>query len=109
LIGSIQPWLEARAELAQVASTRELLRDLDAMGDAKIAILVDCRRPSIQPTAIPALADELPPNVSVIVLSATADQQRRLRTVSEAVSRFIVLRGEMRPREIAEGCATLVG
>jgi hypothetical protein len=109
LLRRLTPWLDATAELVVLSSMRELVMDLDALGQGRIVVLVDCRRPSIRPNAVAALADELPPNVSVVLWGATPDQERSVLAVSPAVSRWTVLHGETRPKELAARCADLVG
>lgn len=109
LLRRLTPWLDNAAELALVANVRELVRDLEALGDARVAVIVDCRRPSIRPTAVAALADELPANVSVVLWAASPEQERGVLAVSPLVSRWVVLGAETRPKELARRCADLVG
>jgi hypothetical protein len=109
LLEELVPWLDARAEIAQVVSVRELVADLELMGEARIALVVDCRRPSVRPIAVAALADDLPKNVHVVLWAPTSEQERSLHAVSPAVSSWTVMRGDVRTNELAERCATLVG
>jgi hypothetical protein len=109
LLRRLTPWLDATAELVPLASLRELVKDLEVLEEGRIVVLVDCRRPSIRPTAVAALADELPPNVSVVLWGASPEQERGVLAVSSSVNRWIVLHGETRPKELAARCADLVG
>lgn len=109
LPGRLTPWLDEAAEVVVVSSVRELVKDLDALDEARIAILIDCRRPSLRPTAVAALADELPPNVRVVLWGASVEQERGVLAVSPNASRWIVLQADVRPKEIAKRCADLVG
>jgi hypothetical protein len=109
LLRRLTPWLDATAELVPLSGIRELVKDLDALAEGRVVLLVDCRRPSIRPTAVAALADELPSNVRVMLWGASAEQERGVLAVSPTVSRWIVLHGETRPKELAARCADLVG
>jgi len=109
LVRRLTPWLDKTAELVVLSSMRELVKDLEAIGSARIAILVDCRKPSIRPTAIAALSDELPPNVKVLLWGASLEQERGVLAVSPSVSRWIVLHADTRPKELAARCADIVG
>jgi hypothetical protein len=109
LVRRLTPWLDATAELVLLSSVRELVKDLDALGDARIAVLIDCRKPSIRPTAVAALADDFPPNVTVVLWGASPEQERGVLAVSSAVNNWIVMHGDTRPKELAKRCADLVG
>jgi hypothetical protein len=109
LVRRLTPWLDATAELVVLSSLSELVKDLEAFGKARIAIVIDCRRPSVRPTAIAALADELPDNVSVVLWGASPEQERGVLAVSPSVNRWIVLHGDTRPKELAARCADIVG
>ena len=109
VVRRLTPWIDQTAELVVLASLRELVKDLEAFTAARIALIVDCRRPSIRPTAIAALADELPPSVSVVLWGASPEQERGVLAVSPSVNRWIVLHADTRPRELAARCADIVG
>ena len=110
LIRRLTPWLDQAAEIVPLANLRELVRDLEVLGEnARVAILIDCKHPSIRPTAIAALADELPPTAHVILWGASVEQERGVLAVSPSVSRWVVLHGETRPKELAARCVDLVG
>jgi hypothetical protein len=109
LLQRLLPWLDDGAELVQVTSLRELVRDLEALADARIALVLDCRRPAVRPAAVAAIADELPPSVGVVVWGPTAEQERAMLAVSPSVSCFVVVRADARPKEIAARCKSLVG
>ncbi len=108
LLQRLTPWLDAHAELMQLVSIRELVRDLEVLAESRVAVLVDCRRPSIRPTAIAALADELPTSVSVILWGPSPEQERAVLAVSPAVGRWTIVRGDVRPKELALRCAEIV-
>lgn len=109
LVRRLTPWLDAKAELVVLSSMRELLKDLEAFGDARIALVIDCRRPSVRPTAVAALADELPDTVTVVLWGATPEQERGVLAVSPSVNRWVVLHADTRPKELAARCADIVG
>jgi hypothetical protein len=109
LLQRLTPWLDATAELMQVVSVRELVRDLEVLADSRVVLLVDCRRPSVRPTAIAALADELPTTVSVVLWGPNDEQERAILAVSPAVRRWITVQADVRPKELAFRCAELVG
>jgi hypothetical protein len=93
----------------QVVSVRELVRDIEVLADSRVVLLVDCRRPSVRPTAIAALADELPSTVSVVLWGPTPEQERALLAISPAIRRWITVHADVRPKELASRCAELVG
>jgi hypothetical protein len=109
LLQRLTPWLDSTAELIQVVSIRELVRDLEVLADSRVVLLVDCRRPSVRPTAIAALADELPTTVSVVLWGPNPEQERAILAVSPAVRRWITVHADVRPKELASRCAELVG
>lgn len=109
LLQRLTPWLDSTAELMQVVSVRELVRDLEVLADSRVVLLVDCRRPSVRPTAIAALADELPTTVSVVLWGPNEEQERAILAVSPAVRRWITVQSDVRPKELAFRCAELVG
>jgi hypothetical protein len=109
LLQRLTPWLDSTAELMQVVSVRELVRDLEVLADSRVVLLVDCRRPSVRPTAIAALADELPTTVSVVLWGPNEEQERAILAVSPAVRRWLTVHADVRPKELASRCAELVG
>jgi hypothetical protein len=103
------PWLGSDAKLEPLTGLRDLMRRLDELSRERVAIVLDCRRPSIRPTALAALADELPPAFSVVLWGATPEQERGILAVSPSVNRWILLAAATRSRELAARCAKLVG
>lgn len=106
LVQRLSPWVGGKAELIQVGSVRELVRDLDVLESARVTVLVDCRRPSIRPTAVAALADELPESVRVVLWGASPEQERALRAVSPEVARWAVVPADARPKDLIARCVT---
>ncbi len=100
--------LERKSEVAEVASLRELLFDLDAT-PSKVAVLVDCRLPSVRPAALAALADELPDNTSVVLWNPTEKQLRQLLEINPEAQRFVVCGPGVASDAVASRCLDLVG
>ncbi|MCA9598974.1 MAG: hypothetical protein KC776_36945 [Myxococcales bacterium] len=100
--------LGTRTEVAEVSSLRELLFDLDAT-DSKVALLLDCRLPSVRPSALAALADELPEHASVVLWNPTQAQLDKLVEINPAASKFVVCGPGVGSEDVASRCMDLVG
>lgn len=99
---------ERLADLAEVRVVGDVL-DLagEVMAPRRVLLFVDCRRPSVRPVAVAALAEELPPTATVLLWAPSADDEVAVRTVApEATAwhRCATATGA----ELARRCAELV-
>jgi hypothetical protein len=100
--------LGQKSEVAEVSSLRELLFDLDAT-TSKVAVLLDCRLPSVRPAALAALADELPDQAAVVLWNPTEKQLQQLIEINPEAQRFVVCGPGLGSEDVASRCLDLVG
>ena len=108
LVERFENLLGRQGEVAELASLRELVLSVASMADPRIVAIVDCRRPSIRPTAIAALADELSPAVTVLLWGASPQTLSVVRAISHAASAFLPYSAESSAEKIAADCKALL-
>jgi len=93
----------------QVDDVMELLKALGEAPEARSVIVLDCRRPSIRPIALAALADELPPNVQVVLWGASKGLRYQLARLSPSASSWLNCSEDDDLQSVALCCESLVG
>jgi hypothetical protein len=73
----------------------------------RVAVLVDCRRPSVRPVAVAALADELPSTATVLLWRPSVDDERAVQTVAPESALWPRL-PPLSVEELIEECVALV-
>ena len=94
---------------ARAEDVISLLAALNDLKDAPAVIVLDCRRPSIRPMALAILADELPPNVQVMLWGAEAELRYQLEQLSPGVSRWLSCNQDDDLQAVARKCSAFVG
>ncbi len=107
LVERLGRWLERRATVVGVHGVFPLLRDIEDRAGLRTAIVLDCGSPSIRPSALAALADELG-SVQVVLWGATRKIEVDIMSVSPRVSTWLSIGDDVSAREVAERCAILV-
>jgi hypothetical protein len=72
-------------------------------------VLIDCRAPSVRPVAVAALAEDLPPNVHVVLWGASAELQDRLNAMSPRCQTWISIAPDTDLDVVAGRCSMLAG
>ncbi len=99
--------LDLQASLVPVDSVFALVGHLEAAQGLSVLVIVDCQAPSIRPTAIAALADELG-DQQVLLYRTTPGTEQALLRVSAECARFVCCEAGEAPRELARRCIELV-
>lgn len=94
---------------ARAEDVISLLAALNDLKDAPAVIVLDCRRPSIRPMALAILADELPPNVQVMLWGAEAELRYQLEQLSPGVARWLSCNQDDDLQAVARKCSAVVG
>jgi hypothetical protein len=108
LMRKLTAWLDPRAAVLRARNIMGLLHDLEDTSHARSVIVIDCKNPSINPTAMAALADELPATVQVVLWGATPELESALRAISEKTADWLYCGADLRAKEIAARCVELV-
>ena len=108
LVKQLAGWLDPRAAVIRVRSIMALLHDLENVEGAPAVIIVDCKSPSVRPTALAGLADELPPSVHVVLWGAPPELERQVVGISERARSWFVCAAHAEAKDVAERCAELV-
>ena len=103
----LSAFLDLRAALVPVKSVFELVNLVENAAGATLLVVLDCRNPSIRPTALAALADELT-NHQVMLWGATKSIEELVLQISPNVCRWICSDEDEEPRELAKRCVSLV-
>lgn len=85
-VKGLEHFLEPAA--ARIEDVFGLLAAVNELGDARAVIVLDCKRPSIRPMALAILADELPPNVLVMLWGTDRTTRLQLEQLSPGVARW---------------------
>ncbi|MEZ4221887.1 MAG: hypothetical protein R3B13_13220 [Polyangiaceae bacterium] len=109
VVSSFDELLRARAEVAPIQSISDLVLLLDASPKSKVVLVVDCSRPTIRPTAVAALSDELSHRVSVILWGADERVYEEILNVSPRAERFLMCAATASPDAVAARCRAIVG
>jgi len=96
-------------EAIPVSDVMELLKRLSDAPNARSVIVLDCRRPSIRPIALAALADELPRNVQVVLWGASKGLRYQLARLSPSASSWFNCSEDDDLQSVALRCENLVG
>jgi hypothetical protein len=93
----------------RVNDVMELLRALSGVGESRCVIVLDCRKPSIRPIALAALADELPANIQVVLWGAGPALRFQLARLSPTASAWLNCSQDDDLQSVALRCEALVG
>lgn len=105
LVAALAARLAGVAEVRVVADVLDLADEL--MAPRRVLLVVDCKRPSVRPVAVAALADELPPTAAVLLWVPSADDEVAVRTVAPEATAWHRC-AEATAVELARRCAELV-
>src|SRR5690606_27090371 len=97
-----------QVEAWSVKDVMELLQALSLVAETRSVIVVDCRKPSIRPIALAALADELPQGVQVVLWGARPTLRYQLAAVSAAARDWLNCSSEDGFQSVASRCEALV-
>lgn len=104
----LSQWIGKSVAVMRVRSVMALAKDLDSLGTSRVVIVLDCNQPSIRPSALAALADDLPFGTRVVLWGATAEIRRELRIVSPRTNEWLEVDAGASARDVAGRCADLV-
>jgi len=107
LAATLSDWFMDRAIVVSVHGAVELVRHLDATGDRRTIVVLDGKAPSIRPTALAVLVEELS-HVDVIMCRAAPALEQVVLAASQASARWLVYREPASLDHIAAECLRLV-
>lgn len=108
LLRCFEAWLQMRATVNPAPGIVPLLQELELASQRRVVILLDCRNPSIRPTTLAAIAEELRPTTTVMLWGATPALSTRLRAVTPIADQWLWFEGTATTNEIVAKCAALV-
>lgn len=108
LLRCFEAWLQMRATVNPAPGVVPLLQGLELASHRRVVILLDCRNPSIRPTTLAAIAEELRPSTSVMLWGATAALTARLRAITPMTDQWLSFEGSATTNELVAKCAALV-
>lgn len=101
--------VEARVAVIHIRTVFELVREVDASASSPVAVLVDCRTSGVRVESVAALAEDFPPNVTIVLWGSTTAMRASARGVSERTTSWLNVEQQASTAEIAECCTVLVG
>lgn len=108
LVQQLSAWLDPRAAVMRVRGLLPLIQSLEDASGSRLVIILDCQRPSIRPTALAALAEELPPDTQVVMWGATPEMEQQVVLVSEQARAWFVCSAHAEAKDVAERCVELI-
>lgn len=93
----------------RVVDAMQLLQALNEAGMVRSVVVLDCRRPSIRPIALAALAEELPTHVQVMLWGASQALRQQLAQVSPAARFWVTCDEGDDLQAVAQRCEAIVG
>jgi hypothetical protein len=108
LLRCFEAWLQMRATVNPAPGIVPLLQELELSSHRRVVILLDCRNPSIRPTTLAAIAEELKPTTTVMLWGANAALSARLRAVTPMTDHWLSFEGTATTNELVAKCAALV-
>lgn len=108
LLRCFEAWLQLRATVNPAPGIVPLLQELASASHRRVVILLDCRNPSIRPTTLAAIAEELKPTTTVMLWGASAQLSARLRAVTPVTDQWLSFEGSASTNELVAKCAALV-
>lgn len=107
LIATLGEWFENRALVVRVQGVLELVRTLDGIENRRTIVVLDGKSPSIRPTALAVLVEELA-HVDVMMCRAAPATEQVVLAASQASARWLVYREPASLDHIAAECLRLV-
>lgn len=107
LLEALTGWLGEQAELVRIRSVFQLVRILEATQNSANVLMLDCLAPSIRPTAVAALADELG-LTQVVLCRPIVEVEQELAAVSATTKAWMRLYDREHATDIAAWCLELV-
>ena len=108
LLRCFEAWLQMRATVNPAPGIVPLLQELETASQRRVVILLDCRNPSIRPTTLAAIAEELRPTTTVMLWGASSTLSARLRAITPATDRWLSFEDSATTNELVAKCAALV-
>lgn len=108
LLRCFEAWLQMRATVNPAPGIVPLLTELEAASQRRVVILLDCRNPSIRPTTLAAIAEELRPSTTVMLWGASTTLSARLRAIAPITDQWLSFEGSATTNELVAKCAALV-
>jgi hypothetical protein len=96
-------------ETIRIDDVMELLHALNDARGYRAVIVLDCKRPSIRPVALAALAEELPATVQVVLWGAGSALRYQLAHLSPSASTWLNCSEDDDLQSVALRCEALVG
>ena len=103
LFSTFSGWFGGRAETKRVDGPLDLVRQVDQARDARCLVVLDGRNPTIRPSALAVLLEDLPA-VEVIVCRAAAATMEMLLATSPAAARWAIYREPASLDHVAAEC-----
>lgn len=107
LLRTLADWFADRAVVSSVQSVFDVVRCFDEAADRRTIVVLDGKAPSIRPTALAVLVEELV-NVDVIMCRAAPAIEQVVLAASKASARWLVYREPASLDHIAAECLRLV-
>lgn len=108
LLRCFEAWLQMRATVNPAPGIVPLLQELELASHRRVVILLDCRNPSIRPTTLAAIAEELKPTTTVMLWGVNPALSARLRAVTPLTEQWLSFEGSATTNELVAKCAALV-
>lgn len=108
LVQQLSSWLDPKAAVVRVRGVLPLLHHIEDAGGSPLVIILDCQKPSVQPRALAALADELPADTRVVMWGASTEVEEQVVSLSERARSWFVCSAHAEAKDIAERCAQLL-
>ena len=96
-------------ETIRIDDVMDLLHALNDAQGYRAVIVLDCKRPSIRPVALAALAEELPASVQVVLWGAGSALRYQLARLSPSASTWLNCSEDDDLQSVALRCEALVG
>ena len=96
-------------ETIRIDDVMDLLHALNESRGYRTVIVLDCKRPSVRPVALAALAEELPANVQVVLWGAGSALRYQLAHLSPSASTWLNCSEDDDLQAVALRCEALVG
>jgi len=107
LIATLGDWFANRALVVRVDGVLDLVRNLDETENRRTIVVLDGKSPSIRPTALAVLVEELT-HVDVMMCGAAPATEQVVLAASQASARWLVYREPASLDHIAAECLRLV-
>lgn len=109
LVRSFSAWLDPRASVQSVTNLLSTVSELSEARQRRVVLVIDARSPSVKPLSLAAIADDLPPNASVVLWGMSAEGYAKMLRLSPAVAGWLVCGVDCPTSEVVAQCVRLVG